>query len=147
MLLVVGVFMFIITFCGCVGSLRENICLLQTVSEVFFFFFNPKGNTLMSLCFYYTCKGADAQSVKINCVTVSSCSVALCRLPFSAHFLQARALISNSSMETQQFCCVNGHDLQCVKNCSFSLLPVLHLSDCDLHPAAHCWCSRFRLFG
>ncbi|XP_033471196.1 tetraspanin-33 isoform X3 [Epinephelus lanceolatus] len=30
MLLVVGILMFIITFCGCVGSLRENICLLQT---------------------------------------------------------------------------------------------------------------------
>ncbi|XP_029969480.1 tetraspanin-33 [Salarias fasciatus] len=29
MLLVVGVLMFIITFCGCVGSIRENICLLQ----------------------------------------------------------------------------------------------------------------------
>lgn len=32
MLLVVGILMFVITFCGCVGSLRENICLLQTVS-------------------------------------------------------------------------------------------------------------------
>lgn len=30
MLMVVGFLMFIITFCGCVGSLRENICLLQT---------------------------------------------------------------------------------------------------------------------
>ncbi|KAL0963059.1 hypothetical protein UPYG_G00349170 [Umbra pygmaea] len=30
LLLVVGVVMFFITFCGCVGSLRENICLLQT---------------------------------------------------------------------------------------------------------------------
>ncbi|XP_004083082.1 tetraspanin-33 [Oryzias latipes] len=30
MLMVVGIFMFIVTFCGCVGSLRENICLLQT---------------------------------------------------------------------------------------------------------------------
>lgn len=34
MLMVVGVLMFIITFCGCVGSLRENICLLQTVGQL-----------------------------------------------------------------------------------------------------------------
>ncbi|KAM6284169.1 LOW QUALITY PROTEIN: tetraspanin-33 [Spheniscus humboldti] len=32
LLVVVGVLTFVITFCGCVGSLRENICLLQTVS-------------------------------------------------------------------------------------------------------------------
>ncbi|XP_062338944.1 tetraspanin-33 [Osmerus eperlanus] len=30
LLMVVGVLMFLITFTGCVGSLRENICLLQT---------------------------------------------------------------------------------------------------------------------
>lgn len=30
MLMIIGILMFIITFCGCVGSLRENICLLQT---------------------------------------------------------------------------------------------------------------------
>ncbi|XP_007564500.1 tetraspanin-33 [Poecilia formosa] len=29
MLIVVGVLIFLVTFCGCVGSLRENICLLQ----------------------------------------------------------------------------------------------------------------------
>lgn len=33
LLLIVGVLMFFLTFCGCVGSLRENICLLQTVSK------------------------------------------------------------------------------------------------------------------
>ncbi|XP_075781556.1 tetraspanin-33 isoform X2 [Pelodiscus sinensis] len=32
LLMVVGVLMFLITFCGCIGSLRENICLLQTFS-------------------------------------------------------------------------------------------------------------------
>lgn len=32
LLVMVGVLTFLITFCGCVGSLRENICLLQTVS-------------------------------------------------------------------------------------------------------------------
>ncbi|MGH0125662.1 UNVERIFIED_CONTAM: hypothetical protein FKN15_023941 [Acipenser sinensis] len=38
MLMVIGVLMFLITFCGCIGSVRENICLLQTargkVSEI-----------------------------------------------------------------------------------------------------------------
>ncbi|XP_033019014.1 tetraspanin-33 [Lacerta agilis] len=32
LLIVVGILMFFITFCGCIGSLRENICLLQTFS-------------------------------------------------------------------------------------------------------------------
>ncbi|KAL4612713.1 tetraspanin-33 [Arapaima gigas] len=32
LVLIVGVLMFFIAFCGCVGSLRENICLLQTFS-------------------------------------------------------------------------------------------------------------------
>ncbi len=33
LLMILGIVMFFITFCGCVGSLRENICLLQTVSK------------------------------------------------------------------------------------------------------------------
>ncbi|XP_074880614.1 tetraspanin-33 isoform X2 [Buteo buteo] len=32
LLVVVGILTFLITFCGCVGSLRENICLLQAFS-------------------------------------------------------------------------------------------------------------------
>ncbi|NXO04782.1 TSN33 protein, partial [Rhinopomastus cyanomelas] len=32
LLMAVGVLTFLITFCGCVGSLRENICLLQAFS-------------------------------------------------------------------------------------------------------------------
>ncbi|XP_070610605.1 tetraspanin-33 [Erythrolamprus reginae] len=32
LLVAIGVLVFFITFCGCVGSLRENICLLQTFS-------------------------------------------------------------------------------------------------------------------
>ncbi|KAG9489802.1 hypothetical protein GDO78_005635 [Eleutherodactylus coqui] len=32
LLIAVGVLMFLITFCGCIGSLRENICLLQAFS-------------------------------------------------------------------------------------------------------------------
>ncbi|XP_023592864.1 tetraspanin-33 isoform X2 [Trichechus manatus latirostris] len=32
LLMVVGILIFLLTFCGCIGSLRENICLLQTFS-------------------------------------------------------------------------------------------------------------------
>ncbi|KAM3927631.1 tetraspanin-33 isoform 2-T2 [Leptodactylus fuscus] len=32
LLIAVGILMFLITFCGCIGSLRENICLLQAFS-------------------------------------------------------------------------------------------------------------------
>ncbi|XP_026578479.1 tetraspanin-33-like [Pseudonaja textilis] len=39
LLVVVGVLMFFLTFCGCVGSLRENICLLQTFSSCLAFLF------------------------------------------------------------------------------------------------------------
>ncbi|XP_028305319.1 tetraspanin-33 [Gouania willdenowi] len=61
MLLVIGVLMFILTFCGCVGSLRENICLLQTfcicltvlfmlqlVAGILGFIFSDKARTKVS---------------------------------------------------------------------------------------------------
>ena len=34
-LVVVGIFIFIIAFAGCIGSLRENMCLLKFVSNNF----------------------------------------------------------------------------------------------------------------
>ncbi|RXN17714.1 tetraspanin-33 isoform X1 [Labeo rohita] len=43
LLMIVGIIMFLITFCGCVGSLRENICLLQTlVAGILGFVFSDK---------------------------------------------------------------------------------------------------------
>ncbi|KAM6962297.1 tetraspanin-33 isoform 2-T2 [Tautogolabrus adspersus] len=46
MLMVIGVLMFFLTFCGCVGSLRENICLLQTLTAgILGFIFSDKART------------------------------------------------------------------------------------------------------
>ncbi|XP_053912772.1 tetraspanin-33 isoform X5 [Cuculus canorus] len=43
LLIVVGILTFLITFCGCVGSLRENICLLQVLAAgVLGFVFSDK---------------------------------------------------------------------------------------------------------
>ncbi len=35
-IIAVGCFIFLVSFCGCVGALRENICLLKTVSIQFY---------------------------------------------------------------------------------------------------------------
>ena len=29
-----GIIIFLVTFCGCLGALRENICMLKTVSVI-----------------------------------------------------------------------------------------------------------------
>nr|KAF6419653.1 tetraspanin 33 [Rousettus aegyptiacus] len=49
LLFAVGVLMFLLTFCGCIGSLRENICLLQTVAAgVLGFIFSDKARGKVS---------------------------------------------------------------------------------------------------
>ncbi|XP_041110891.1 tetraspanin-33 isoform X2 [Polyodon spathula] len=49
MLMVIGVLMFLITFCGCIGSVRENICLLQTLAAgVLGFVFSDKARGKVS---------------------------------------------------------------------------------------------------
>ena len=39
LLIVVGCLMFVVTFCGCVGALRENKILLEIVSEITYHLF------------------------------------------------------------------------------------------------------------
>ncbi|XP_028667344.1 tetraspanin-33 isoform X3 [Erpetoichthys calabaricus] len=49
LLMIIGIVMFMITFCGCVGSLRENICLLQMLaSGVLGFVFSDKAREKVS---------------------------------------------------------------------------------------------------
>ncbi|MGH0149430.1 UNVERIFIED_CONTAM: hypothetical protein FKN15_033418 [Acipenser sinensis] len=49
MLMIIGVLMFLITFCGCIGSVRENICLLQTLAAgVLGFVFSDKARGKVS---------------------------------------------------------------------------------------------------
>ncbi|XP_028928565.1 tetraspanin-33 isoform X2 [Ornithorhynchus anatinus] len=49
LLITVGILMFLLTFCGCIGSLRENICLLQMLAAgVLGFVFSDKARGKVS---------------------------------------------------------------------------------------------------
>ncbi|KAM8892800.1 tetraspanin-33b isoform 2-T2 [Spinachia spinachia] len=62
-LIVVGVVMFFITFCGCIGALRQNIRLLKTVIETL---------PILALCF-----ASDAFSLSLTLVFLTQLAVAV----------------------------------------------------------------------
>ncbi|TSK13362.1 Tetraspanin-33 [Bagarius yarrelli] len=102
-LLIVGVLMFFLTFCGCVGSLRENICLLQTfcicltvifllqlVAGILGFVFSDK---------FACCGGISfmdwSQNIYFNC-TEENPSIERCAVPFSCCLMSKDEAVINT---------------------------------------------------
>ncbi|XP_043964591.1 tetraspanin-33 isoform X2 [Gambusia affinis] len=103
MLMVVGVLMFLITFCGCVGSLRENICLLQTfcISLVVIFIIQLAAGVLgFIFSNKFRCCGATtyldwSNNIYFDC-NQSNPSRERCSVPFSCCILSRNESVVNT---------------------------------------------------
>ncbi|XDV24955.1 hypothetical protein PO909_028971 [Leuciscus waleckii] len=113
LLMIVGVLMFFITFCGCVGSLRENICLLQTfciiltiifllqlVAGVLGFVFSDKFNCCGGISYMDW-----SQNMYFNC-SEENPSRERCSVPFSCCLLSKEESVINTMC---------GHGMQVLK--------------------------------
>ncbi|XP_038834173.1 tetraspanin-33-like isoform X2 [Salvelinus namaycush] len=103
LLLIVGVLMFFITFCGCVGSLRENICLLQTFCiflTIIFLLQLAAGVLGFVFSDKFSCCGGVtytdwSQNMYFNCTTDNR-SRERCSVPFSCCLLSKDEAVINT---------------------------------------------------
>ncbi|XP_042649285.1 tetraspanin-33 isoform X3 [Tyto alba] len=103
LLVAVGVLTFLITFCGCVGSLRENICLLQAFCiclTVVFLLQLAAGVLGFVFSDKFSCCGGVSykdwsQNIYFNC-TAANPSRERCSVPFSCCLRDAEQAVVNT---------------------------------------------------